>query len=90
MTYPSSFGTAIFASTVPVSVSAAFTTPSVPDEYNTAPSGLNARHLQLPLCRFVRHAVSIVPHPFSEAAAPSSSTSPSALSEPPLVVGGRR
>ena len=40
--------------------------PSVPDEKICAPSGLKARARQLPLWRRVRHAVSIVPQPFSE------------------------
>ena len=54
-------GTPIFPPTTPVSVSAAFTNPSVPAANNFVPSALKHRLLQLPLCRCVRHTVSISP-----------------------------
>jgi hypothetical protein len=56
-------GIAIFDSTIPVSALAAFTMPSLPALKSISPSVLYARVLQLPLCRFVIHEVSIVEHP---------------------------
>ena len=70
-------GTAIFPTTCPVSVTAAFTSPSVPAENKWPPSGLNTNVRQLPLCLRVRHAVSMVPWPSHDAASP-------------VVAGGRR
>ncbi len=52
-------GTAIFPQTLPVSVAATLTTPSVPAESNCSPSGLKQRLRQLPLWRRVRHTVSM-------------------------------
>jgi len=77
-----SSGTAILANTCPVAVSAAFTNPSVPAEYNCPPSIPKLKLLQLPLCLRVLHAVSICPWPFSETVTCSSLLS--------SLVGGRR
>lgn len=54
-------------STCPVSVAAIFTMPSVPAEKIFSPSELNVRARQLPLCRRVRHSVSMVPQPLLSA-----------------------
>ena len=78
-----SSGTAILANTCPLAVSAAFTSPSVPAEYNCPPSIPKLKLLQLPLCLRVLHVVSICPWPFSETVACSSLL----LS---LAIGGRR
>lgn len=67
--YPFSSGRiASFEITLPSSDLAALTKPSVPALNSVDPSGLKAIVRQLPLCRFVRHAVSISPSPLSEAA----------------------
>ena len=60
-------GILILLSTCPVCVLAIFNSPSVPAEKSFSPSGLKARLRQLPLCRRVRHCVSIVPQPMLNA-----------------------
>lgn len=49
--------------TLPVSVTATFTIPSVPAEIKLSPSTPKTKLRQLPLCRFVRHEVSMAPPP---------------------------
>lgn len=56
-------GIRTFPPTRPVKLQAALMMPSVPAENSVAPSVLNARARQLPLCRRVRHRVSTVPKP---------------------------
>ena len=82
VTYPFfSGGIAILFSTCPVSVLAALTSPSVPDEYSAWPSVPKPKQRQLPLWRLVRHMVSMWPLPLraDELDAASSSPSPSSL-----------
>ncbi|KAI7197876.1 glycoside hydrolase [Hortaea werneckii] len=56
-------GIASLPVTLPVSLSAALTMPSVPAEYSCRPSMLYDRQRQLPLCLLVLHAVSTTPSP---------------------------
>lgn len=72
--------------TLPVSISAAFTTPSLPAENNTPPSALYANALQLPLCLRVLHTVSMVSNPLSDSLRPVESMDERV--PVPLVRGG--